>query len=92
MPNTQKYWPNARTRTSTLILVDYDNVVKYYEYNLTLTPTQQNNKKIKETWTFNNYTFQLKPFQIKYSNIDNLIVYFKKLLVIVFITLLILKF
>lgn len=53
--NYLNYWQNARTRTSTLILVDYDNNVEYYEYNLTLSQTNS------ETWLFNNRTFKLKP-------------------------------
>lgn len=48
-------WPGARTRTSTLILVDNQDNVEYYELNLTLT------KNLEEIWAFTNLSFKLNP-------------------------------
>ena len=51
--NYSQYWKNAHTRTSTIILIDYENNVEYYEYNLTL--NSSNN------WEMNSFKFKLKP-------------------------------
>jgi len=51
--NYSKYWVNGHTRTCTLILVDYDDTVEYYEYNLTNIDSN--------TWKMNSFKFKLKP-------------------------------
>jgi uncharacterized protein with NRDE domain len=51
----------ARTRTSTLILVDFDNQVEYYEFNLTLQGSM-------DSWSSSNHTFKLKPLYTR-SNV-----------------------
>ena len=50
--NYSDWWNGAQTRTSTLILVDYDNRVEYVEFNLTSTGV----------WSSKNETFKLKIF------------------------------
>ena len=53
------YWKNARTRTSTVILVDYDNNVEYYEYNLTSWKRLVNANIINQKWELNSFKFKL---------------------------------
>ena len=61
------YWKNAYSRTSTLILVDYDDNVEYYEFNLTSWETV--NKKINsKEWKMNDFKFKLKPLYSKNSS------------------------
>jgi hypothetical protein len=55
-----KYWKNAYSRTSTLILVDYDDNVHYYEYYLTSWKVLNSTISSKE-WKMNKFNFELKP-------------------------------
>ena len=55
--NYLNYWPDARTRTSTLVLVDYNNHVNYYEFNLSSIHP--------EVWSSRNQTFKIKPYSNK---------------------------
>ena len=55
--NYSNYWINGHTRTCTLILVDYEDVLYYYEYNLTNIDSK--------TWKMNSFEIKLKPL---YSN------------------------
>lgn len=62
--NYSNFWPNAATRTSTVILVDYDNNVEYYEYNMS---------SLSE-WNLNKFQFQLKrlhnsAFRFNFNNL-----------------------
>jgi uncharacterized protein with NRDE domain len=65
--NYSKYWINAFSRTSTLILVDYDDNVEYYEYNLTNWKPVENTITSKE-WKMNHFKFRLNT---KYKNNSN---------------------
>jgi hypothetical protein len=47
--------PNLATRTSTVILIDYDDNVEYYEYNLTL-PIVNN----QDYWSMNSFKFKAR--------------------------------
>lgn len=58
--NYTSYWRNAFSRTSTVILVDYDDNVEYYEYNLTSFNRDLNQIDSRE-WQMNNFTFKLRP-------------------------------
>ena len=58
--NYSKYWVDAFSRTSTLILVDYDDNVEYYEYNLTSWKPVQNTIAARE-WKMNHLKFRLNP-------------------------------
>jgi len=60
--NYSSFWPNGYTRTSTLILVDYDNKVEYYEYNLTLGDKA-------DYWKMNSFEFELKPHYLNNSGL-----------------------
>ena len=51
--NYSTYWVNGHTRTCTLILVDYDDNLFYYEYNLTNIDSK--------VWKMNSFETQLKP-------------------------------
>ena len=51
--NYSQYWKNAHTRTSTIILIDYENNVEYYEYNLTINSINN--------WEMNSFKFKLNP-------------------------------
>ena len=56
------YWTNAYSRTSTLILVDYDDNVEYYEYNLTDWSRLNLSDLDSQEWQMNSFKFKLKPF------------------------------
>ena len=58
--NYSNYWVNGHTRTCTLILVDYDDNVEYYEYNLTNIDSK--------SWKMNSFEFQLKPMYKNFAN------------------------
>jgi uncharacterized protein with NRDE domain len=62
--NYSLYWKNGNTRTSTIILVDYDDNVEYYEYNLT--DWTANLETVK--WEMNSFKFKLKPLYKNSSN------------------------
>lgn len=62
--NYSLYWKNGNTRTSTIILVDYDDNVEYYEYNLT--DWTANLQTVK--WEMNSFNFKLKPLYKNSSN------------------------
>ena len=62
--NYSNFWLNAATRTSTVILVDYDNNVEYYEYDMS---------SLGE-WNLNKFQFQLKQlnnsaFKFSFNNL-----------------------
>lgn len=54
--NYSGFWKNGHTRTSTLIMVDLDDNVEYYEFNLTA-----NSVNRVEEWKINSFKFKLKP-------------------------------
>ncbi len=54
------YWPNAQSRTSTLILVDYDDNVQYYEYNLTSWSRLYPSSTVQQEWMMNKFGFKLR--------------------------------
>lgn len=56
--NYSTYWENALSRTSTLILVDYEDNVEYYEYNLT-NWTPSGNSIVSKVWKMNQLKFKL---------------------------------
>ena len=63
------YWPNSQSRTSTLILVDYDDNVEYYEYNLTSWSRLYPSSSIQQEWIMNEFGFKLRPlYKNKNSN------------------------
>jgi uncharacterized protein with NRDE domain len=72
--NYSTYWINAFSRTSTLILVDFDDNVEYYEYNLTNWKPVENTITSK-VWQMNHATFRLNTnstnnsHQIKILNV-----------------------
>jgi uncharacterized protein with NRDE domain len=55
------WWVGAQTRTSTLILVDYDNRVEYIEFNLTS----------PRVWSSRNETFNLNTLKKKSNNMKS---------------------
>lgn len=57
--NYTGFWYRAHTRTSTIILVDYDNNVEYHELNLT--SWTNNEFANNQTWKMNSFKFKLKP-------------------------------
>jgi uncharacterized protein with NRDE domain len=64
------YWPNAQSRTSTLILVDYDDNVEYFEYNLTTWSRLYSSRTNHQEWTMNEFGFKLRPLY-KSNNSEN---------------------
>ena len=56
----------VQTRTSTIILVDYDDNVEYYELNLT--DWSQTNPLLNQTWKMKKIKFKLKPLYKHKSN------------------------
>lgn len=75
--NYTTYWKNAATRTSTLILVDYENNVEYYELNMTTIDEWQMNKlTFKLTNAANKQTPNIQAFLI--STIFLIILNFKQ--------------
>jgi hypothetical protein len=66
------FWPNAFSRTSTLILVDYDDNVEYYEFNLTNWTSRSDQSTVKkiqwEQWRMNQFKFRLKPNYKQFSS------------------------
>lgn len=59
------YWRNSHSRTSTLILVDYDDNVEYYEYNLTEWQSLSPRKIASKRWEMNSFKFKLNPLYLK---------------------------
>lgn len=59
--NYYGYWAKGHTRTSTLILVDYQDNVEYYEYNLTNYRINQSGSVDPDDWAMNSFKFKLKP-------------------------------
>ena len=57
--NYTGFWYRAHTRTTTIILVDYDDNVEYHELNLT--SWANNELANNQTWKMNSFTFKLKP-------------------------------
>ena len=55
------FWRNAHTRTSTVILVDYENNVEYYELNLTSWKNETDFNVAEKDWKLNSFKFKLKP-------------------------------
>lgn len=84
--NYSKYWVNAFSRTSSLILVDYDDNVEYYEYNLTNWKPVGNTITSKE-WKMNHFKFSLNTKSKNNSNqikILNVLIFFLLTLVVSF--------
>ncbi len=63
--NYSSFWRNGFTRTSSLILVDYENRVEYFEYNLTLGSGLINGI---DDWKMNSFEFKLKPSYLNNSS------------------------
>jgi uncharacterized protein with NRDE domain len=61
------FWENAHTRTSTVILVDHNNNVEYYELNLTSWQNDTNFSIRNKEWVLNSFAFKLKPTYLKTS-------------------------
>ena len=59
--NYTTFWTNASTRTSSLILVDYNNNVEYYEYNMSSIGNWNMNKLEFKIQTLKNMSNQIKP-------------------------------
>lgn len=57
--NYTGFWYRAHTRTSTIILVDYDDNVEYHELNLT--SWTNNELANNQSWKMNSFKFKLKP-------------------------------
>jgi uncharacterized protein with NRDE domain len=55
------FWKNGHTRTSTVILVDYDDNVRYYELNLTSWKNETDYNIREKMWTMNAFKFKLNP-------------------------------
>ena len=55
------YWSKGHTRTSTIILVDYNNNVEYYEYNLSSFRINESGAVEPGEWVMNSFNFKLKP-------------------------------
>lgn len=67
------YWSKAHTRTSTIILVDHNDNVEYYEYNLTTYRLNGSGAVEPLEWTMNSFKFKLNPL---YKNDSNRLVMF----------------
>lgn len=61
------YWKNAHSRTSTLILVDYDDNVEYYEYNLSSLTSLNAKKVVNKSWQMNSFSFKLNPLYKRFE-------------------------
>ncbi len=55
------FWKNAHTRTSTVILVDYNDNVSYYELNLTSWTNETDYNIRDKMWLMNSFSFKLNP-------------------------------
>lgn len=65
------YWAKGHTRTSTIILVDYNDNVEYYEYNLTNYKINSSGAVEPIQWSMNSFSFKLKPLYEKYRDDTN---------------------
>lgn len=65
--NYYGYWAKAHTRTSTIILVDYNDNVEYYEFNMTSYRFNDSGSVIPGEWNMNSFSFKLKPLYYKNS-------------------------
>lgn len=65
------YWSRAHTRTSTVIMVDYNDNVEYYEYNLTSFMINASGYVEPGEWVLNSFKFKLKPLYEKFTDETN---------------------
>jgi uncharacterized protein with NRDE domain len=62
------FWKNAHTRTSSVILIDYNDNIEYHELNLTSWTNEANSNIRDKEWVKRSLRFNLKPLYKNDSN------------------------